>query len=76
MGFDHTDESTPAVPPAESNNEQLSVKISHGNEIRRVTLPQTSFASLAEHTASLFGLPQANINIKYEDDDGDKISMV
>jgi hypothetical protein len=75
MGFDNVNDSTPAAP-AESNNEQLSVKISHGNEIRRVTLPQSSYGSLVEHTASLFGLPLASINLKYEDDDGDKISMV
>lgn len=75
MGVDNVNDSTPA-PPAEGTNEQLAVKISHGNEIRRVTLPQCSYASLVEHTVSLFGLPQANIILKYEDEDGDKISMV
>lgn len=67
--------SVPTAPPAASEAEQLSVKISYGTEIRRVTLPNTSYGSMLEHTSSLFGLPQADIVLKYEDDDGDKISM-
>lgn len=57
------------------NNAEVSVKISHGNEIRRATIPSASYSLLIEYIAKLFNVNEDTIVIKYEDDDGDKISM-
>lgn len=85
------DSSLPSTPETNNNNnnnnvitsgggeeekELVSVKISLGGEIRRITLPDPSYSSLIQSAAPLFNVKESNIDvIKYEDDDGDKISM-
>jgi len=57
------------------NNEPLSVKVSLGDELRRTSFNGTGFEALRDAVAKLFGLEAASIVLKYQDDDGDKITM-
>jgi len=56
-------------------NGAVAVKVSFGNEIRRATLEGSSYPALCELVAKLFVLEQASIVLKYQDEDGDKITM-
>lgn len=69
MGFDNVNSSN-------NNTEGLSVKISFGNEIRRITLPDSSYSTLLDKVTLFFSIERNVVAIKYQDDDGDKISMV
>lgn len=61
---------------ATEQGEEFSLKVSHGNEIRRVTLKQVSYAALCAKVSDLFLIPVPAISLKYQDDDGDRITMV
>jgi hypothetical protein len=78
MGFDviASNNNNPSPVPPASIDEPVSLKISFGNEIRRLTIPDSTYNSLCEKTASLFGIDQSSVSLKYQDDDDDKISMV
>lgn len=61
---------------AENNaNAGFGVKVSYGNEIRRAACADTTYASLCEVVAKLFELGDAKLTLKYQDEDGDKITM-
>ena len=52
------------------------LKITYGQEIRRVSFTGDSFSALRSLVATLFSLDQERITIKYKDSDGDLITMV
>lgn len=54
----------------------FGVKISFGNDIRRASCTAATYPALCELVARLFNLDQASLVFKYQDDDGDKITMV
>lgn len=59
------------------NVEPLSVKVSYGDEIRRTSFNGAiAFDSLRDTIAKLFGLQPALVVLKYQDSDGDKITVV
>lgn len=58
------------------NEEALAVKVSYGDEIRRATFTGTTYVALRDLCAKLFELDPATAVLKYQDDDGDKITVV
>lgn len=62
---------------ANSMNESVALKVSHGDELRRVAHNnETTFDGLCTLVAKLFGLDSSSLIVKYQDNDGDKITMV
>lgn len=53
----------------------ISVKVSFGNDIRRVTFNGASFVPLRDLVAGLFVLDPVTTVVKYQDEDEDKITM-
>jgi PB1 domain len=74
MTFENVIENTNNANVNESLHE-VPVKVFYGAEIRRATFKGNTYASLFELAAKLFGLEQANIVVKYQDEDGDKITI-
>lgn len=64
-----------SIENGSSVNAALSLKVSYGGEIRRATYTDVSFVGLRDLVANLFGLDSTSVVLKYEDDDGDKITM-
>jgi hypothetical protein len=58
------------------NEEVLAVKVSFGNELRRATSNETTYVALRGLCAKLFELDPASVVLKYQDGDGDKITVV
>lgn len=58
------------------NEEPLAVKVSYGEELRRATFHGAAYVALRDLCAKLFELDPATTVLKYQDDDGDKITMV
>jgi hypothetical protein len=61
--------------PIVNVEEPLAVKVSYGDELRRATLNGNAFVALRDLCAKLFELDPATTVLKYQDDDGDKITM-
>jgi len=53
----------------------FTMKASFNGDIRRVTVPTSSFASLRETIAGLFPAAGANFAIKYEDPEGELVTV-
>jgi hypothetical protein len=54
---------------------ELAVKVSLGDEIRRATFNGATYVALRDLCATLFELDPTNTVLKYQDDDGDKITL-
>eukprot|EP00026_Physarum_polycephalum_P006700 Phypoly_transcript_06751.p1 GENE.Phypoly_transcript_06751~~Phypoly_transcript_06751.p1 ORF type:complete len:507 (+),score=98.03 Phypoly_transcript_06751:137-1657(+) len=54
---------------------ELAVKVSLGDEIRRATFNGATYVALRDLCAQLFELDPASTVLKYQDDDGDKITV-
>lgn len=60
----------------EVSDDTLPVKVSFGDDIRRASFtPSSSFAALRELVGKLFGVDETSYVLKYQDDEGDKITM-
>jgi hypothetical protein len=59
-----------------TTEEDVSVKVSFGNELRRVSCSgSSSFAALRDLVVQLYRLPSPSVNIRYQDDEGDLITI-
>ena len=58
------------------NNDAFAVKVSLGNELRRLSFVGTSFVGMREMIGNMFAIPADRVAVKYLDDEGDKISVV
>jgi len=55
--------------------DQISLKVAFGEEIRRLTILGTNYGTLCDKIGGLFGLAPSHFCLKYLDDDNDKITM-
>ncbi len=58
------------------NNDAFAVKVSLGNELRRLSFVGPSFVGLREMIGTMFAIHADRVAVKYLDDEGDNISVV
>lgn len=58
-----------------ANEEAFGVKVSFGDEIRRAPFSGTTYVALLELVTKLFDIEQASAVLKYQDEDGDHITV-
>ena len=84
MTFESMIENTPVAPSSTDNvkenpivnEETLAVKVSYGDDIRRATFNGTTYVALRDLSAKLFELDPATTVLKYQDEEGDNITVV
>ena len=84
MTFESMIENTPVAPSSTDNvkenpivnEETLAVKVSYGDDIRRATFNETTYVALRDLSAKLFELDPATTVLKYQDEEGDNITVV
>lgn len=57
------------------SEEAVSVKVSYGDDLRRANVTVTAYVALRDLLAQLFELDPATVVLKYQDNEGDKITV-
>lgn len=65
-----------SVAPKESAIKQtFALKVQHNDDIRRIVLPEISLESLIKKAAEVFKLREIRILLKYQDEEGDLVTI-
>lgn len=57
------------------SEEAVSVKVSYGDDLRRANVTVTAYVALRDLLAQLYELDPATVVLKYQDNEGDKITV-